>query len=105
MKIAFDNALPDTEQLDRLLRISGQEHRWHAEAKLSMDGEDCRYVAAYDYGQLVGIGRLASNRVQAEGERGDFDIVVLPHYRNRDIVGTIFRLLHARKYNPNKRLG
>ncbi|TMV44701.1 hypothetical protein FE783_31580 [Paenibacillus mesophilus] len=99
MKIAFDNALPDKAKVATLIEASGLEGHWDAGRFFDTYPEKCRFVSAYDRDELVGVGRLVDGGEAGDGEgaNGRLDIVVLPDYRNRDIVGTIFKLLKNRR--------
>lgn len=95
MKIAFDNALPDKAKVATLIKASGLEGHWDAGRFFDTYPEKCRFISAYDRDELVGVGRIVDGGEAGDGDgaNGRLDIVVLPDYRNRDIVGTIFRLL------------
>jgi hypothetical protein len=98
MKIAFDNALPDKSLVSRLIEASGLAGQWDAGRFFDAPPEQCRYVSAYDSDRLVGVGRLVTPGAEGEEHDGRLDIVVLPDYRNRDIVEMIFKLLKSRSF-------
>lgn len=95
MKIAFDNTLPDKGKVAALIQACGLEKTWDAGRFFDANPEICRFVSAYDSEELVGIGRLVQDG--ESGGNGRLDIVVLPDYRSRDIVDTIFKLLKTRR--------
>ena len=97
MKIAFDNTLPDKTKVDALIAASGLEQNWDASRFFDGSAGNCRFIAAYDRDELVGLGRFMDGGDAADDSQARLDIVVLPDYRNRDIVGTIFKLLNNRK--------
>jgi hypothetical protein len=99
MKIAFDNALPDKAKVATLIEASGLEGHWDANRFFDAYPEQCRFISAYDRDELVGVGRIVDGGEAGDGDgaNGRLDIVVLPDYRNRDIVGTIFKLLKRRR--------
>jgi hypothetical protein len=88
MQIAFDPVPPDKSKVAALIAASGLEGRWDAETFFDAPADACRFVAAYDRDGLVGLGRKTGGHSE-----GGIDIVVLPDYRHRDIVSTIFKLL------------
>lgn len=110
MKIAFDNALPDKAKVATLIEASGLAGHWDAGRFFDAYPERCRFVAVYDSDKLVGVGRIVDDGEsggadcesvaedgEGDGMNGRLDIVVLPDYRERDIVGTIFKLLKRRR--------
>ncbi|PYI57517.1 hypothetical protein [Paenibacillus flagellatus] len=97
MKIAFDNTLPAKDQVAALIEASGLEGHWDVNRFFDVGRERCRFVSAYDRDELVGLGRFVEGGASGEEIDGRLDIVVLPDYRSRDIVGTIFKLLKSRK--------
>jgi hypothetical protein len=105
MKIAFDNALPDKAKVTTLIEASGLEGHWDAGRFFDTYPEKCRFISAYDRDELVGVGRIVDGGEAGDGDgaNGRLDIVVLPDYRNRDIVGTIFKLLKNRRTSLAKR--
>ncbi|MEF3302755.1 GNAT family N-acetyltransferase [Paenibacillus sp. GYB003] len=100
MKIAFDNALPEQAQVAALIRESGLEGKWDAGRFFDGQPGGSRVISAYDAGRLVGVGRMLEAGPNEEGTQGRLDIVVLPDYRSRDIVGTIFKLLKTPRPLP-----
>lgn len=97
MKIAFDNFPPDRSQVRQLITASGLEGQKDADSFFDEQTEQCHFVSAYDRSTLVGLGRFVRSRESGAGIDGRLDIIVLPDYRNRDIVETIFRLLSSRR--------
>lgn len=95
MKIAFDNTLPDRGKVAALIQACGLEQTWDAGRFFDTNPDLCRFVSAYDSEELVGIGRMVHDA--DDGGNGRLDIVVLPDYRRRDIVDTIFKLLKTRR--------
>lgn len=114
MKIAFDYALPDHDKIRSLLAASGLEGKWDTGRFLGGCKDSCRIVAAYDRERLVGLGKLARGGCDEIGGsysygpedkseiEGTLDIVVLPDYRNRDIMSIMFKLLHPAKRTVSK---
>lgn len=98
MIIAFDNALPDKAKVAALIAASGLEATWDAGRFFDVSHpEKCRFISAYDRDELVGLGRLVDGGEADDAMQGRFDIVVMPDYRNRDIVGTMIKLLNNRR--------
>ncbi|RKN72970.1 hypothetical protein [Paenibacillus ginsengarvi] len=97
MKIAFDTTLPDRAKVAALIRESGLEGGWDAGRFFEEESGDCRVISAYDVDRLVGVGRMLDSDAPEDGMQGRLDIVVLPDYRSRDIVGTIFKLLRSQR--------
>lgn len=97
MKIMFDNALPERAKVAALIEESGLQGQWNESRFFDAVPNDSRVISAYDDGKLVGIGRLSDGEHAEEGLQGRLDIVVLPVYRSRDIVGTIFKLLKTQR--------
>ncbi|GAA3402499.1 hypothetical protein ACFFNY_04485 [Paenibacillus hodogayensis] len=102
MNIAFDDTLPEKAKVAALIEASGLTGQWDAGRFFGEAQEEYRVISAYDRDRLVGIGRiLEEGRSEDEGQ-SRFDIVVMPDYRHRDIVGTMFRLLNRRRRTPVK---
>lgn len=92
MMIAFDRSLPDMNQLEALMRNSVAESA--EELAISAIPQGCSVVSAYDNGELVGLACL--NEAATE-QQGKLQVVVLPAYRERNIDGTMRKLLYAKR--------
>lgn len=89
MKIALHNELPGEAQFQQLIDSvyahSGQSGTSVYESYSHSD----RVIAAYDQGQLVGLGRLV------DSDQHSIEITVLPGYQGREIEGYMRKLLAA----------
>lgn len=92
MKIALHNELPGEAQFQQLINSvsahSGQSGNFSYESYSHSD----RVIAAYDQGQLVGLGRLV------DADRNSIEITVLPGYQGREIEEYMRKLLTAHSF-------
>lgn len=93
--IEFVNRIPDANKLKQLLGLSYRG----PEATAQTSNTNDRYIAAYDENRLVGFGHLSMEIKVGDRTQGHApEIFVLSEYRNRDLIPTIAKLLHARKH-------
>lgn len=90
MKITLHNELPGEAQFQQLIESVSANSDPCGTFEYETYSHSNRVIAAYDQGQLVGLGCLVNS------DQHSIEITVLPGYKGREIEGYMRKLLAPR---------